>query len=76
MADVAAGRMEGLGTPEVTEREVTERRGRGPVELELGKRGWTGKPPDEGSDAMDFVLAATGRRDPETVAGKPVDIYA
>lgn len=33
MADVMAGRLEGLGTPEVTEREVAERRGRSPGEL-------------------------------------------
>lgn len=33
MADVAAGRLDGLGTPEVTEREVAERQGRGPAEL-------------------------------------------
>jgi hypothetical protein len=38
MADVAAFRLEGLGTPEVTAREVAERRGRTPGELadELG----------------------------------------
>jgi hypothetical protein len=33
MADVAAGRLDGLGTPEVTEREVAERVGRSPSEL-------------------------------------------
>ncbi|MHB8671922.1 MAG: maleylpyruvate isomerase family mycothiol-dependent enzyme [Acidimicrobiales bacterium] len=33
MADVTAGRLEGLGSPEVTEREVAERRGRTPTEL-------------------------------------------
>jgi uncharacterized protein (TIGR03083 family) len=33
MADVAAGRLEGLGTPEVTKREVDERAGRSPAEL-------------------------------------------
>jgi uncharacterized protein (TIGR03083 family) len=33
MADVAAGRLDGLGTPEVTEREVRERAGRSPAEL-------------------------------------------
>lgn len=33
MADVAAGRLDGLGTPEVTEREVAERAGRSPAEL-------------------------------------------
>ncbi len=33
MADVAAGRLDGLGSPEVTEREVAERAGRSPVEL-------------------------------------------
>jgi uncharacterized protein (TIGR03083 family) len=32
-ADVVAGRMDGLGTPEVTEREVAERAGRTPTEL-------------------------------------------
>ena len=32
-ADVVAGRMDGLGSPEVTEREVAERAGRSPVEL-------------------------------------------
>ncbi len=32
-ADVAAGRLEGLGSPEVTDREVAERRGRAPSEL-------------------------------------------
>jgi uncharacterized protein (TIGR03083 family) len=32
-ADVVAGRLEGLGTPEVTEREVAERRGHSPAEL-------------------------------------------
>ena len=38
MADVAALRLEGLGTPEVTARQVTERQGRPPGELadELG----------------------------------------
>jgi uncharacterized protein (TIGR03083 family) len=33
MADVAAGRLDGLGTPEVTEREVAERARRTPAEL-------------------------------------------
>lgn len=33
LADVTAGRLEGLGTPEVTERQVTERRDRGPAEM-------------------------------------------
>jgi uncharacterized protein (TIGR03083 family) len=33
MADVVAGRLDGLGTPEVTEREVQERRGRTPAAL-------------------------------------------
>jgi uncharacterized protein (TIGR03083 family) len=33
MADVAAGRLDGLGTPEVTEREVQERAGRSPAQL-------------------------------------------
>jgi uncharacterized protein (TIGR03083 family) len=33
MADVAAGRLDGLGTPEVTAREVAERAGRSPGEL-------------------------------------------
>jgi|SRR5829696_4560232 len=33
LADVTAGRFEGLGTPEVTDREVDERRGRTPKEL-------------------------------------------
>jgi uncharacterized protein (TIGR03083 family) len=33
MADVAAGQLDGLGTPEVTEREVNERRGRSAAEL-------------------------------------------
>jgi uncharacterized protein (TIGR03083 family) len=33
MADIAAGRLEGLGTPEVTQREVDERRGRTPADL-------------------------------------------
>jgi uncharacterized protein (TIGR03083 family) len=33
MADVAAGRLEGLGSPEVTAREVEERRGRSPEDL-------------------------------------------
>jgi uncharacterized protein (TIGR03083 family) len=38
MADVAALRLEGLGTPEVTERQVAERRGRAPGDVadELG----------------------------------------
>ena len=38
MADVAAFRLEGLGTPEVTARQVNERKGRSPAELadELG----------------------------------------
>jgi uncharacterized protein (TIGR03083 family) len=38
LADVAAGRFDGLGTPEVTARQVEERRGRTPAELadELG----------------------------------------
>lgn len=33
MSDVAAGRLDGLGTPEVTQREVDERAGRTPAEL-------------------------------------------
>ncbi len=33
MADVAAGQLDGLGTPEVTAREVAERAGRSPDEL-------------------------------------------
>jgi uncharacterized protein (TIGR03083 family) len=33
MADVAAGQLDGLGTPEVTKREVDERAGRSPAEL-------------------------------------------
>lgn len=33
MADAVGGRTEGLGTPEVTEREVAERAGRPPAEL-------------------------------------------
>jgi uncharacterized protein (TIGR03083 family) len=33
MADVVGGRLDGLGTPEVTEREVQERRGRTPARL-------------------------------------------
>ncbi len=33
LADINAGRFEGLGTPEVTGREVAERRGRTPAEL-------------------------------------------
>lgn len=33
IADITAGRFEGLGTPEVTEREVVERRGRTPAEV-------------------------------------------
>ena len=33
MADVAAGRLDGLGSPEVTKREVDERAGRTPAEL-------------------------------------------
>lgn len=46
------------------------------VQLELDKRGWSGEMPDEGADAMDFVLAATGRQDPAKVQGKPINIYA
>jgi uncharacterized protein (TIGR03083 family) len=33
MADIAAGRLDGLGTPEVTQREVDERRGKSPEDL-------------------------------------------
>jgi len=33
MTDVVEGRLDGLGTPEVTQREVDERRGRSPKEL-------------------------------------------
>jgi uncharacterized protein (TIGR03083 family) len=33
LADVAAGQLDGLGTPEVTEREVQERAGRSPAQL-------------------------------------------
>jgi uncharacterized protein (TIGR03083 family) len=33
LADVSAGRFDGLGTPEVTARQVVERRGRTPAEL-------------------------------------------
>lgn len=38
LADIVAGRLDGLGSPEVTAREVAERRGRAPSELadELG----------------------------------------
>lgn len=34
MADVVSGQLEGLGSPEVTAREVAERQGRPPAELE------------------------------------------
>ena len=33
MADVVAGRLEGLGTPEVTAREVSERKGNAPADM-------------------------------------------
>ena len=33
LADITAGRFDGLGTPEVTARQVEERRGRTPAEL-------------------------------------------
>ena len=33
MADVVAGQLDGLGTPEVTQREVAERAGRSPAEV-------------------------------------------
>ena len=33
MADVVSGRLDGLGSPEVTAREVDERRGRSPADL-------------------------------------------
>src|ERR1700676_1586453 len=33
MTDVVTGQLEGLGTPEVTAREVAERKGRSPAEL-------------------------------------------
>ena len=33
LADIAAGRLEGLGTPEVTQRAVDERRGHSPAEV-------------------------------------------
>src|ERR1700691_5903311 len=33
MADVVSGQLEGLGSPEVTAREVAERQGRSPAEL-------------------------------------------
>lgn len=33
MADVVSGRLEGLGSPEVTAREVAERKGRSPADL-------------------------------------------
>src|SRR3954452_3768412 len=33
MADVVNGRFDGLGTPEVTEREVSERRDKSPAEM-------------------------------------------
>lgn len=60
MADVAAFRLEGLGTPEVTARQVAERQGRSPGELadELGAViKATGDP-------LAFVYAATGRSAP------------
>jgi uncharacterized protein (TIGR03083 family) len=41
MTDVVAGRLDGLGTPEVTDREVSERRGRTPSELADELRGTT-----------------------------------
>ena len=45
LADVTAGRFEGLGTPEVTEREVEERRGRTPEQVadELHEVATTGR---------------------------------
>jgi uncharacterized protein (TIGR03083 family) len=33
MADIAGGRLDGLGTPEVTQREVQERTGKGPPDM-------------------------------------------
>ena len=151
MADVVAGRFEGLGTPEVTAREVDERRGRTPTELadectevrkaaagilalfdetawngaapggydgtlgdgvealwydtflhaddirhalgrpsdlgpglagsvshlrhELAGQGWTGVVPEDGSEAMEFILVATGRT-PGGQPGSPPNIYA
>jgi hypothetical protein len=69
MAGIAAGRLDGLGTPEVTQREVDERKGRTPADL----AGECGEIPDGQGAAHQFVLAATGR-----VAGMQVvpNIYA
>ena len=150
MADVVAGRLNGLGTPEVTKREVDERAGRTAEQLadecaevrkaaagmlpvfdddawnapapggydgtlgdgvealwydfwlhgddiraavgrpsvlgaglrsgvshvrtELAKVGWDGDVPNEGDDAFNFILAATGRA--PSGADGPANIYA
>lgn len=46
------------------------------VRFELGKRGWEGDLPDDNAEAMDFVLAATGRGDASQFRSKPLNIYA
>jgi uncharacterized protein (TIGR03083 family) len=46
------------------------------VRFELGKRGWNGELPADDAEAMDFVLAATGRADATHLASKPLNIYA
>jgi uncharacterized protein (TIGR03083 family) len=73
LADVASGRFDGLGTPEVTARQVDERRGRTPAELadelsEVAKvadailgtfddAAWSGPSPTGGSTLGDGVEA-------------------
>jgi uncharacterized protein (TIGR03083 family) len=62
MVDVTTGRLEGLGTPEVTERQVQERRGRAPAEVadELALATKAGRDLLAGFDDAAWALPAPG----------------
>jgi uncharacterized protein (TIGR03083 family) len=71
LSDITAGRFEGLGTPEVTARQVDERRGRSPAELadelaastklasdiltSFDDAAWSGPSPSGGGTLLDGV---------------------
>src|SRR5271167_2944595 len=58
MADVVSGRLEGLGSPEVTAREVAERKGRSPAELAAELAGVTKITSELGAAFDDAAWAA------------------
>ena len=58
MADVVSGRFEGLGSPEVTAREVAERKGRTPAELAAELAGVTKLTSELGAAFDDAAWAA------------------